>query len=80
MTIRICAVRFVELHSLCREESMEALTGFVLASMLEKVWKQAAYVPTTDVSSLAIDSCPNIAIISLLPSRGLDRCLPSPIS
>lgn len=50
MTIRIYAVRFVELHSLCREESMEALTGFVLASMLVKVWKQAAYVPTTDVS------------------------------
>lgn len=38
VTIRIW---FVELHSLCREERMEDLTDFVLASMLVKVWKQA---------------------------------------
>lgn len=42
MTIRIYVVRFVEPHSLCREESMEDLTDFVLAPMLVKVWKQAA--------------------------------------
>lgn len=45
MTIRIYAVRFGEPRGFCREESMEALTDSVLASMLVKVWKPAALPP-----------------------------------